>query len=143
MLSENQVTRSFPHALPAKRRKLSHLESQLHDMLTQQHQSLTSKLDAHTSEMAQGLFDEGDYGDRASKSASNSKRLAMERLWQSMRTEVELALERLDQGTYGFCEQCGVSIPEERLMAFPSATLCIDCARRQGLRQGQLRPAAV
>lgn len=143
MLTENRVTISYPPARSTKRRKLSRLELQLQDMLTQQLESLTSKLDAHTSEMAQGLFDEGDYGDRATKSASNSKRLAMERLWQSMRTEVELALERLEQGTYGFCEQCGVSIPEERLMAFPSATLCIDCARRQGLKQGQLRPVAV
>jgi RNA polymerase-binding protein DksA len=132
MLSEKRVTTVYPPALPIKERKLSQLEMQIHNMLTEQLQSLTSKLEAQTSAMAQGTFDEGDYGDRATKSARQSKRLAMERLWQSMRTEVESAISRLEHGTYGLCEHCGVVIPEERLMAMPSAALCIDCARRQG-----------
>jgi DnaK suppressor protein len=112
---------------------------QIHNMLTEQLQSLTSKLEAQTSAMAQGTFDEGDYGDRATKSARQSKRLAMERLWQSMRTDVERAIFRLEQGTFGLCERCGVAIPKERLLAMPSATLCIDCARHQGRKQGQGR----
>lgn len=41
--------------------------------------------------------------------------------------EVEHALERLDAGRYGWCEDCGGSIPVERLLAFPSATFCVSC----------------
>lgn len=41
------------------------------------------------------------------------------------------ALERIQDGTYGTCEQCGAPIPEERLEAFPSTTLCITCKREQ------------
>lgn len=132
MLSENLVTAPYPATLSGKKRKFSRLEVQLHAMLTEQLQNLTSKLEAHASEMAQGTFDEGDYADRASKSARQSKRLAMERLWQNMRSEVEQALARLEQGTHGLCVRCGVAIPKERLMAMPSATLCIACARHQG-----------
>lgn len=132
MLRENRITLPYPPAIAGKERKLSHRESKLHGMLTEQLQRLTSKLEAQINEMTQGTFNEGDYADRASKSARQSKRLAMERLWQSMRSEVEQALSRLEQGTYGLCVRCGVAIPEERLMALPSATLCIDCARLQG-----------
>jgi RNA polymerase-binding protein DksA len=46
--------------------------------------------------------------------------------------EVEDALARVDEGTYGTCAACGKPIGEERLEAVPWTTLCIDDARRQG-----------
>lgn len=39
--------------------------------------------------------------------------------------EVEAAQERLQQGTYGRCEECGEDIPLARLQAYPSARLCL------------------
>lgn len=42
--------------------------------------------------------------------------------------EVQDALERLNQGTYGECEKCGEQISSERLAALPAAALCINCA---------------
>ena len=41
---------------------------------------------------------------------------------------VELALERLDDGTYGTCEACGKPIPDARLDAVPWASTCVACA---------------
>jgi hypothetical protein len=38
------------------------------------------------------------------------------------------ALEKIDDGTYGLCDRCGRSIPEERLEARPWSTLCVSCA---------------
>lgn len=43
--------------------------------------------------------------------------------------EIEAALRRIDEGTYGICTNRGEQIPEERLEALPWATLCIDCQR--------------
>ena len=43
--------------------------------------------------------------------------------------DVERALEKLEDGTYGICDSCGEPIGEERLEAIPWATLCISCAR--------------
>ena len=40
--------------------------------------------------------------------------------------DVEHALRRLDDGTYGSCEVCGREIPEERLEAMPAARLCLE-----------------
>jgi RNA polymerase-binding protein DksA len=44
--------------------------------------------------------------------------------------EIDRALERIDDGTYGKCTSCGKEIPAERLEAYPWASLCIDDARR-------------
>jgi RNA polymerase-binding transcription factor len=44
--------------------------------------------------------------------------------------EIDGALRRMDEGTYGICASCGKEIAEERLEARPWASLCIDCARQ-------------
>jgi len=44
--------------------------------------------------------------------------------------EIEAALERVENGTYGTCVVCGKAIGEERLEAVPYASLCIDDKRR-------------
>jgi DnaK suppressor protein len=46
----------------------------------------------------------------------------------TMRTEVARALEKINDGTYGICDRCGVLIPEERLEARPWSVLCVRCA---------------
>jgi RNA polymerase-binding transcription factor DksA len=42
--------------------------------------------------------------------------------------EVDDALGRLDQGSYGICEQCGIPIPAARLEVRPFARRCVNCA---------------
>ena len=44
--------------------------------------------------------------------------------------EIEAALEKLEAGTYGQCEDCGQAIAPARLEAMPSARLCIACASK-------------
>jgi DnaK suppressor protein len=44
--------------------------------------------------------------------------------------DVESALERIEDGTYGLCQDCGREIARERLNALPYAPLCIQCAKR-------------
>jgi DnaK suppressor protein len=43
--------------------------------------------------------------------------------------EIDIALSRIADGTYGICARCGQEIPEERLDAVPYATLCVACKR--------------
>ena len=45
-------------------------------------------------------------------------------------SEIEAALKRIDNGTYGRCTACGKEIGIERLDAYPWASLCIDDARK-------------
>lgn len=40
---------------------------------------------------------------------------------------VRAALERIDAGSYGVCERCAAEIPEDRLRAIPTTSLCVRC----------------
>lgn len=42
----------------------------------------------------------------------------------------ERALAKLDEGSYGRCDECGTAIPAARLEAMPDSVLCLDCAAR-------------
>jgi RNA polymerase-binding protein DksA len=42
--------------------------------------------------------------------------------------KIQTSLERIEQGTYGACEECGAKIPKTRLNAIPYANLCVKCA---------------
>lgn len=44
-------------------------------------------------------------------------------------SQIDQALERIDDGSYGTCANCGREIAPERLEAYPWASLCIDCKR--------------
>ena len=42
--------------------------------------------------------------------------------------QIEAALERIENGTYGFCTECGSRIPKTRLNALPYTPYCVKCA---------------
>jgi len=46
----------------------------------------------------------------------------------AMLNKIEAALKRIEDGSFGVCEECGCDITESRLKARPEASLCIDCA---------------
>ncbi len=50
--------------------------------------------------------------------------------------KIELALQRIREGEYGICEDCGKKIPESRLEAIPYAAVCVHCAEIQEQQQG-------
>ena len=43
---------------------------------------------------------------------------------------IEAALERIEDGIYGDCEECGTKIPKTRLQAIPYTSLCVKCASK-------------
>ncbi len=49
---------------------------------------------------------------------------------EAIRERTVRALAKLDEGSYGTCDNCGAEIPEGRLQAAPSSVLCIECARK-------------
>ena len=49
---------------------------------------------------------------------------------------LEIALERIDEGTFGICKICDDLIPEERMMEVPNATQCVDCKEKGKLGLG-------
>ena len=53
--------------------------------------------------------------------------------------KIKEALERLEEGTFGICEECGEEVSERRLEARPVATRCIDCKRKQEIEEKKRR----
>lgn len=70
------------------------------------------------------------------KRVGDGTSIAVERLTQvaahqqllQQAEEIERALVKLDEGTYGVCDACGDDIPEGRLEIHPWAVLCVPCA---------------
>lgn len=77
-----------------------------------------------------------DQADSGTKTAERDAALSLIRTILERRTQFEHALQRLDEGTYGWCEGCGAAIPVERLSIFPSATTCVSCKKNKERRAG-------
>lgn len=67
----------------------------------------------------------------ATEAVELETRLALEKRSTDLLSEVEHALQKLEQGTYGLCDVCGQSIDTERLEIRPQANLCLACKTRQ------------
>jgi RNA polymerase-binding protein DksA len=68
-----------------------------------------------------------DQADTGTKTFEREQEISLANNILERITQVERAIERLSDGSYGWCERCGNPIPVERLAAFPSATLCVTC----------------
>ena len=75
-----------------------------------------------------------DEADASSKVYEREQELALTRNARELLEQTEYALARIDAGTYGVCESCGKPIGKARLLAFPRATLCVECKQRQERR---------
>jgi RNA polymerase-binding protein DksA len=75
-----------------------------------------------------------DQADVGSKALERDAEMSLANNSREMLFQVERALARLDDKTYGVCESCGKPIGKRRVMAFPRATLCLSCKQRQERR---------
>ena len=88
-------------------------------------------------DLAQGIVAPGPmtYGSQAAAASQvfeQQRDLALRDRNQQHLAQVEAALARLDDGTYGTCVTCGHEIASERLEALPWASHCIGCQRMVG-----------
>lgn len=76
-----------------------------------------------------------DAADAAAAIYERGKTISLIHSRQEHLRELDDALERVEEGTYGICVRCGQEIAEERLEIVPEAALCIKCAseRERGL----------
>ena len=84
-----------------------------------------------------GLSDErregspfGKREEEATESLELEKRLALEKQVSEHLAEVEHALHKFEEGTYGLCDSCGQPIAPGRLEALPQASLCVECKEK-------------
>lgn len=72
-----------------------------------------------------------DPADRATAESDRSFTLRLRDRERKLIKKIQAAQRRIDDGSFGFCEECGEEIGVERLKARPVTTLCIDCKSRQ------------
>jgi DnaK suppressor protein len=72
-----------------------------------------------------------DLADNATETYDRELDYTLEENSEHVLAEIDAALKRIEEGTFGICTNCGKKIAEERLEARPWATLCIDCQRDQ------------
>jgi RNA polymerase-binding protein DksA len=73
----------------------------------------------------------GKREEEATESFELEKRLTLEKRIREQLAEVEHALRKFEEGTYGLCDNCGQPIDPARLEALPQASLCLNCKAQQ------------
>jgi DnaK suppressor protein len=109
----------------------SNLE-RLHSLLESERKRLSAELEkleisAQTSEVRREGSPFGKREEEATESLELEKRLALEKQMKEHLAEIEHALRKFEEGTYGLCDICGQPINPERLEALPQASLCVNC----------------
>jgi DnaK suppressor protein len=82
-------------------------------------------------ETEETTFQDNHLGDIATATFDREMASTLEDNSTHVLAEIDAALKRIDEGTFGVCTRCGKPISAERLEALPWATLCIDDKRKQ------------
>jgi DnaK suppressor protein len=96
--------------------------------LQAEHDRLTGQL--HDLGLDRDSFDEG-FADSGQVTAERGEVEALAGTLRETLQDINAALGKIEQGTYGLCESCGRPIAEARLEAMPAARLCIACASKR------------
>jgi DnaK suppressor protein len=114
----------------------------IHKKLLARRTELCRRLGMALDDLAEHTSSGGDTADAAFDAASEALASSLAELEARELLQVERALAKLKNGTYGRCEGCGCKIPIARLNALPYCTHCIKCQREleeEGEDKGQPR----
>jgi DnaK suppressor protein len=90
----------------------------------------------HTMQDEATIF--ADPNDRASQESDIALELRNRDRERKLIKKIEEMIAKIDSGDYGYCESCGIEIGLRRLLARPTATLCIDCKTLEEMRERQV-----
>jgi DnaK suppressor protein len=110
----------------------------LHKSLMARRDELRKRLGGELKDLRndKGSLSTGDSADLAFDTGSEEVASQLAELEARELNQIERALGRLKQGTYGVCEGCHKKIPVARLNALPFITTCIQCQREMELYGG-------
>lgn len=94
--------------------------------------NIVSAKDAHENLEHKAIFP--DYGDKPDENVQEvdeyTTNLATEKILETSLRDIDNALERIENGTYGVCKYCGKEIDPKRLLIRPVASACVECKNR-------------
>lgn len=109
------------------------------DFLNGRRQELLGEAGRTVSGMVDGKENFPEPADRAALESDRNATLRIRDRERKLIFKIQEALQRLDDGAYGICEQCGEEIGIERLKARPVTTLCISCKSDQEIEERKAR----
>jgi DnaK suppressor protein len=107
-------------------------------LLAERLQSLLSEASGTVSGMTDEKPSFPDPTDRAAMESDRNFTLRIRDRERRLIAKIREALERIDNGTYGICEDCGENISVKRLKARPVTTQCIKCKTEEEARENAL-----
>jgi len=113
------------------KKKLEYYRAKLEKMS----EELLQEADKTLSEMTDHNNQYPDPTDRATAESDRNFELRIRDRERKLLSKIKEAITRIDDETYGICEECGDDISEERLEARPVTTLCIECKTKQEDRE--------
>lgn len=78
----------------------------------------------------QGTSFHGDLADRSVSLENTENNLELEEIERERLFDIEKALKRMEEGTYGICEMCNKQIAYTRLEAMPATSFCANCKNK-------------
>jgi DnaK suppressor protein len=105
--------------------------SLIRSKLEKQRQSIVALIQEEKQKAGASDVYNPDRADLAYDYASRDRRSAYLRQLEDHLNDINEALKRIDQGTYGLCTNCGKIIATARLEARPESTLCVDCQQKR------------
>ena len=87
-------------------------------------------LEQELTQLSQQKFSDGqveDPGDQALSSTMESLKVSLQDTERQELGRIVQALQKIEEGTYGICMDCGQPISERRLHSYPNAARCIGC----------------
>lgn len=104
-------------------------------LLTKMLEEAQQKGDSTLEDMTDSNESFADPADRASAESDRSFTLRLRDRERRLIRKIQDAIQRIEDGTFGICEECGEEIGIDRLKARPVTTLCINCKSRQEEKQ--------
>ena len=100
----------------------------INDMLLKMREELVRDISRRSKATAvSGVSDIGDILDSVSEERTRELDMILTDREKQKLKQIDDALERIEENTYGFCEECGVKIPRARLKVVPFAKYCVEC----------------
>ncbi|HEU4950004.1 MAG TPA: TraR/DksA family transcriptional regulator [Candidatus Deferrimicrobiaceae bacterium] len=101
------------------------------EMLLKKREDLVQEISRRSKASTEsGAQDIGDILDSVSEERTRELDMILTDREKRKLAQIDDAIDRIDENTYGLCEDCGVKIPKARLRVLPFAKYCVECQEK-------------
>ena len=123
---KKETQKESPEERKAQLRKL--LITKREELLKEAKEEIGRLVRGENKELVETALDDGDWSVIDLAEDLNLRKLTIHK---ENLNKIDEALRKIDEGTYGICEDCGTEIEEERLKILPFAIYCVDCMEQR------------